>query len=226
HRRLQILSFVDDHNESIAGARLLQQPPVELFVHAHEISAFTFVAQFSQQESHELAGGALGLKQKCGSRRVAELLQQMKEDGSLAHAGLGDEAKESTVRLDAVIQGGQRLSMGCAEIQESRVRGYSERLLPQSEILLIHAALLPFQRCAPMPRRSRNKLAIQLGTLAMGSQAGDAAEPGTKKSSKGSIRRALRSVSLTLCPKDQGANKRIKVIEPEVSVSGQCRNVR
>jgi hypothetical protein len=35
--------------------------------------------------------------------------------------------------------------MGCAEIQESRVRSYTERLFPQPEILLIHAALLLFQ---------------------------------------------------------------------------------
>ena len=54
-------------------------------------------------------------------------------------------AQKSTIRFDAVVQGGQRFAMGCAEIQESRVRSYTERLFPQPEILLIHAALLLFQ---------------------------------------------------------------------------------
>src|SRR5580693_1455170 len=79
----------------------------------------------------------------------------MKEDRRLAHSGLGDKAQESTIRLDAIVQRRQCFAMGRTEIQESRVRGHTDRLFPQSEILLIHAVILAFQLCARMTMRLR-----------------------------------------------------------------------
>src|SRR5271155_3047632 len=114
----------------------------------------------------------------------------MKQDCGLAHAGLGDEAQESTISFDPVIQRGERFPMGSAEIQESRVRGYAERLFPQSEIFLIHASLLRFQRIAALTAHPPKKHGPppQPATLVISAQA-RADELEAKSSSGRSIRR-------------------------------------
>src|SRR6266478_279856 len=64
HRRIEVLSFVNHHNEAPAGARFLYQAAVELIVHADKILRIALDAKLRQQESHELTRSALGLKKK------------------------------------------------------------------------------------------------------------------------------------------------------------------
>src|SRR5713226_6143824 len=66
YRRIEVLSLVDDHDETPASPRFLYQAAVELIVHKHKILRIALDTKLRQQESHELARSALGLKQKSG----------------------------------------------------------------------------------------------------------------------------------------------------------------
>ena len=60
--RFEILCFVHHHDQAIPFLRDLQQPRVELVVHANQILGVLLAAQFGQQEAHEFPRVALGLK--------------------------------------------------------------------------------------------------------------------------------------------------------------------
>jgi len=76
---IQVLRFVDHHNESAAGSCFLHQTAVKLLVHSDEILHVILDPNLRQQEAHELARVALGLKDERRARRVRELRQQVKE---------------------------------------------------------------------------------------------------------------------------------------------------
>ena len=90
-------------------------------------------ADFRQQEAHELARTALGLKYKRGARRAVELRQQVKQQSGLAHSRSCNQGQEAAIRLDPVIKGCKRFAMTRPQIQVPRVRRNPERLFSKAE---------------------------------------------------------------------------------------------
>src|SRR5262249_62226878 len=84
-----------------------------------------------QQRAHEFTRVALRLEDKSGAGGVPKRPQQMKQNGRLPHAGLGDKADKPTIGLYAVIKRSQRFAMCRAEIEEPGIRRYPERLVSQ-----------------------------------------------------------------------------------------------
>src|ERR1700730_4758128 len=122
----------------MALLRDLQQAGVELVVHLHQVLRVLLATQLGEQQAHELLRVAMGLEQERDARGGAEGFQQMEQHGGLAHAGLRDQADESAIGFDAVVQGSERFLMSLAEIKKARVRGNAEGLLAQSKKIQIH----------------------------------------------------------------------------------------
>ena len=91
-----------------------------------------------QDVAQEVARIAVGLEEKRHASLAPQSFQVLVEQGSLAHAGLGDQRQESAVGFRAVHQRSERLAVLLAHVQEARVGRHAERLLDEAEVFEEH----------------------------------------------------------------------------------------
>ena len=115
-----------------AGEAVQGVNDVQVRVHAHDVPVLAVEAQVFHQIAQEFPGIALCLEQEGAVDVALPSLEQLEEQSGLSHPGLSYKREKSTAGLNSVEQRRQRLSVGRAEIQEPRIRSYTEGLFAQS----------------------------------------------------------------------------------------------
>jgi hypothetical protein len=131
HRFVQVLSFVDHQNETAARKSFPGQKLVQLLVQGDEIVVAAVYSQAAEQIAEQLPRVALCLKEKDGAARLAQSLEKLENQRCFPHSRVSRECQETPAALDAVDESQKRFTMGLAEIEETRVWCYPERIFPQ-----------------------------------------------------------------------------------------------
>ena len=128
----EVLGLVNEQHNALPGFRFAKQEVIQVRVHAHDVPVLAVEAQVFHQIAQEFPGIALCLEQEGAVDVALPSLEQLEEQSGLSHPGLSYKREKSTAGLNSVEQRRQRLSVGRAEIQEPRIRSYTEGLFAQS----------------------------------------------------------------------------------------------
>src|SRR5271154_6911205 len=111
-------------------------------MHPDEIAVVVLNAKIGEQATKKIAWRAQSLEEKSSSGGAFELLQELEKECRLSHPRLGDQRHEPAPRRDSIEKRSKRFPVRGAHVQEPRIRGHPEWLLPKFVVVENHSCRL------------------------------------------------------------------------------------
>jgi len=137
----QVLRLVDDQYGVLPEGVLLQKKVVELADQGYLVLARGLKPEVLVDHGQKLVRGDPGVEDLRERDPLVAFAEQVADQGGLAGADIAGKQDETGPFADTVVEVGQRLFVGPAQIDEIRVRDQFERLLYQVEKYLVHKKL-------------------------------------------------------------------------------------
>jgi hypothetical protein len=118
---IQILRLIDNHDQTPARARLVDEQAVQLLVHPDEVLPASIDSEIVQYVLQKAGRVTLSLKQESCSRRLFQMFKQAEDKRRFPHPRRGYQCHQAAIHLYPVSHGSECLTVRRTEMKKPRI---------------------------------------------------------------------------------------------------------